>query len=338
MKKLLAFLMAVTFLLSLAACDRASADSQTTGPTETPPETTVPESPMSDTAKALGITAENYPRIDGSTSTLDIVRNIWYNMHKEGTEEYDAGDSLEASRTVPSYHLLIDGEVDMILVTYASQDVLQAAADAGVELEFHKVAAEALIFITAANNTAENITREQVRSIYLDYGIRSWTKLGGPDRELVPICRNSDSGSQSQMDNLILENEPMHPDIQNNYVELTMDGMLQQVAFYHNGGKDFANPDHPNTYALGYTLYSYLQAENKYSGVGDSLRILNYEGFTPSPENIADGTYPLSDGYYAVVRTDLPEDHTARAVIRWLQSDEGVRQIESLGMISCKAE
>lgn len=311
----------------------------TDGPTKpTSPYPTTTDDPlpedalMTETAKTLGITYENYPRIDGSTSTLNIVKAIHRAMYVEGTAEYEKVYSLEASKTVPSYHKLIEGDVDLIFVPYASEDVLKAAEDAGVELVFEKVAAEALIFVTPKDNSAEGVTREQIRSIYLDYGITNWTELGGPARELIPICRNADSGSQSQMDNLVLENEPMHPDIQKNYVELTMEGLLELVAFYHNGGLD-GRPT--NSYAIGYTLYTYLQNVTELTGIGDRLKILSYDGVAPSVENIADGSYPLSDGYYAVTRADLPEDHSAHAVVGWLQSAEGQGKIENLGLIPC---
>lgn len=84
-----------------------------------------------------------------------------------------------------------------------SQEVLDLAQAAGVELETHKIALEALVFITPAENTTENITGDQVREIYTQYGIKNWKELGGPDKELVPLCRNSDSGSQSQLDNMV---------------------------------------------------------------------------------------------------------------------------------------
>lgn len=56
--------------------------------------------------------------------------------------------------------------------------------------------------------------------------------------------------------NIILNGEKMHLAIQKNYVELTMEGMLEQVAFYHGGGLS-GSPT--NSYALGYTLYTYLK-------------------------------------------------------------------------------
>lgn len=310
-------------------------EQQPTDPTEPSTTDAAYDPMMTELANRLGITRENYPRMDGSTSTLRIVQELWYVLTFTELGSASIAFPETASKTVPSYYKLINGEVDLIFVPYASEEVLQAAADAGVELEFHKIAAEALIFITPMENTASNITREQVRSIYLDYGITNWSELGGPDRALIPLCRNADSGSQSQMDNLVLENEPMHPDIQNNYVELTMEGMLELTAFYHYGG---IGGEPTNSYALGYTLYSYLQNSIEVYEAGANLKILAYDGVIATEESIADGSYPLSDGYYAVTRADLPEDHSAYAIISWLQSPEGVEMIERIGLISCVAE
>ncbi len=298
---------------------------------------TVPEQ-GSDTVKSMEwdrigedtviITEENYPRVDGSTSTLKIVRSIYTNL--VGANGINIPDS--PSKTVPSYRKLITGEVDLIVVPYASDEVLEEARAAGVTLEFYPIAAEALVFITPVDNTAENITREQARSIYLDYGIGNWKELHGPDKTLIPICRNADSGSQSQMENLVLDNEEMDSRIKDNYVELTMEGMLEQVAFYHNGGLS-GTP--VNGYALGYTLYTYLEDMNTMTGIGEQLKTLSFDGVKPTLETIGDGSYPLSDAYYAVVRSDLPKENTAWAVLAWLKTDAGIREIEKMGYVSC---
>jgi phosphate transport system substrate-binding protein len=55
----------------------------------------------------------------------------------------------------------------------------------------------------------------------------------------------------------------------------------------------------------------------------------------PSPENIADGRYPLADGYYAVIHANLVPDHKARAIITWLQGEDGAKIIKNLGLIAC---
>ena len=291
------------------------------------PETEAMESGLD--LETLGVTEENYPRVDGSTSTLGIVQAAYEAVFGLESPE-DEGYPWEASKTVPSYEKLIAGELDLVLAPYPSADVLNQAKEAGVELEFAQVAAEALIFITPAENTAANITGDQVRDIYLHNGIASWTELGGPDRTLVPICRNADSGSQSQLDNLILKGEPMDPSIQENYVELTMEGMLEQTAFYHTGGM-FGQPS--DSYALGYTLFTYLQNMDEITGIASSLKILDYEGVPATAQTISGGSYPLTDGYYAVTRADLPEDHPARVLTRWLRSEEGQLAILSRGFL-----
>ncbi len=270
-----------------------------------------------------GVTAENYPRVDGSAAALEIIQLVFEEAHPSYS---GGGYPMSAMGAQESYAALIAGDLDLIIVPYASADVLAEAEDAGVELEFTKIAAEALVFITPRENTAQNITGDQVREIYLHNGINNWTALGGPDRALVPICRNADSGSQSQLDNLILHGEPMAPEIEDNYLEMTMDGMLVQVAFYHNGG---LNGSPTNSYALGYTLYTYLRGYENWPA--EELKMLDYEGVSPTEETIASGEYPLSDGYYAVTRADIPADDPARPVIDWLLGPTAKAQLEIYG-------
>lgn len=52
------------------------------------------------------------------------------------------------------------------------------------------------------------------------------------------------------------------------------------------------------------------------TGIDESLKPPAFEGVVPSEESIADGSYSLTDGYYAVVRKDLPQGHRATSVIK----------------------
>jgi phosphate transport system substrate-binding protein len=279
---------------------------------------------ISEVVTSIQITPEEYPRIDGSTSTLKLVQEIYKEVHKY--VGYDLSDfPQEASKTVPSYEKLISNQVDLILVPKASQEILNKALEAGVKLEFYPVSLEALIFITAKDNTTQNITKEQVQKIYIDCGINNWRDLGGPDKELIPLCRNADSGSQSQLDNLVLMDKPINKRIKDNFVELTMDGLLEQAAFYQNVSKK-------DCFGLGYTLYYYLKNMGNVTGIDERLKILNYEGVAATPETIANGSYPLSTSYYAVVRSDLPKDHAARNLINWLTSKYGSECVVKSGL------
>ena len=335
MKKSAIFILIIIIILSVTACGEHNKKSS--GGDLSTQEVTEIDKPnlpnekdnklMTPVADKFAISHDNYPRIDGSTSTLLIAGAINRAMYQNANNE---NYPQEASKTVPSYKLLIKGDVDMILVPYASSDILKEAEERGVGLEFHPIAAEALVFITPIENKSRNISGEEIREIYLKNGIGNWSKLGGPDKKLVPICRNADSGSQSQMDNLILKGEKMHPKINKNHVELTMEGMLEQVAFYHSGG---LNSKPTNSYALGYTLYTYLRGMGKMTGIDEHLKLLAFEGVMPTEESISNGSYPLADFYYAVIRKDLGRDHSARSIIKWLVSDEGRDAIRGVNLI-----
>ena len=53
---------------------------------------------------------------------------------------------------------LINDEVDLILVTYPSEDELELAAENGVELEVIKVVNEAFVFFINSNNSIKDLT------------------------------------------------------------------------------------------------------------------------------------------------------------------------------------
>jgi phosphate transport system substrate-binding protein len=119
----------------------------------------------------------------------------------------------------------------------------------------------------------------------------------------------------------------MHNDTLKNYIQLNMDEMLEQTAFYHRGY--YSKPT--NAYALGYTLYSFLKNREADSRriEFEYLKILSFDGVAPSHNSIVDGSYPLSTIYYAVVRSDLPQEHNARSILKFLQSEDGKYYIQS---------
>ena len=268
-------------------------------------------------ADDIGITAENYPRIDGSTSTLPLVQSIYRNMFYSESGEFPNFPE-QASKTMQSYELLIAGDVDLILVPDPSNEVEEKVNELGVELEYIPIGAEAFVFITHEDNPALNITKEQAQKIYSSMTITNWSEIGGVDGRIVPICRNSDAGSQAQMENLILEGKPIAPEIEENFLENDMNGMLQMVEEY----KSFANENEENAYAIGYTMYYYLNIAESVMGEV-YVKPLAFEGVEPTPETIRNKEFPLAINYYAVMRKDTPKNHSARKITDWLISYDG---------------
>lgn len=285
-------------------------------------------------AVSIDITAENYPRIDGSTSTLTLVQGIYKRMFlPSNSNKEDRWPDLpqKASKTIKSYELLIAGGLDLILVPDPSKEVKEMADSAGVELEYIPIGAEALVFITHEENPVSKIDASQVQKIYADMSITDWSELGGKNGRIVPICRNADSGSQAQMENLVLDGRLINLTVEENYMERDMNGMLQMVEEYQY----FAQEGEENAYTLGYTLYYFLQVVQSVMGEMD-IKMLAYEGVDPTTETILSKEYPLSINYYAVVRKDLPENHPARKIANWLITTDGQWEVAASGLGSLK--
>ena len=76
-------------------------------------------------------TLENYPRIDGSTSTLPLAEAFKANFTGTNIDEVE----VNHSRTHNAYVNLINGDTDLILVTYPSEDEQKLAEENGIDGE-----------------------------------------------------------------------------------------------------------------------------------------------------------------------------------------------------------
>ena len=298
----------------------------------------------SEQADSLGITRINYPRIDGSTSASTLAGEIFKAMFEPSTRPHGtfgwynwfpySPQSGRLARTVPSYGLLITGEVDLIITPDPSPAVLQMARDAGVELEFIPIAVEALVFITHEDNPVSSITTEQVLQIYTDMSLTNWVQLGGQDGRIIPLNRNTHSGSQVLMDSLLLQGREIHPALDDYQIRGMMDmlGGVENPHWFYAEEYSWEPPEGPHeTFTLGYTVYFFLQQAQR-EGWSANVKPLALDGVFPSHETILSGEYPLFANYFAVIRADTPPDDPARMIANWLLTPAGQAAVEAAGL------
>ena len=115
-------------------------------------------------------TKDTLPKIDGSTATIPLGEAFASNF--TGEEQ-----KVEFSQTHQAYVNLIDGEADLILVTYPSEDELNLAKQKGVELEVIPVVKEGFVFYVNSKNPIDNLSTEQVQDIYAGT-IKNWKEVG----------------------------------------------------------------------------------------------------------------------------------------------------------------
>lgn len=262
------------------------------------------------------------PVIDGSTSTYPFTEAVYSSLFSSGSEHPDKPQKHSKSHT--SYERLINGEVDMLFASvYPAEDIKQLAADKGVELELIPIAYDAMIFFTNADNPAKGLTSEQITKIYVDNAYTNWKEIGGSDALLYPYCRNNDSGSHAQMERHFLNGNQINEKIRNETTSISMSNVLTDVMG--------AKTDNPKGYALGYSIYYYFKNMDMFYNTNTTLKLLEIDGVYPSDETIANGTYPLSNNTYIVMRKSEPQDSPARRMAEFMLTEQGQQCVETAG-------
>lgn len=300
MKKLLSAALALAMALSLAACQAA-------GPGQS-------QSPAPG-GETISFTRENFPRLDGSTSTAPLGRAVASVLLGESEEE--VSDLISFSRTTASFRALMAGEADLLIVGEPNASVYDEMDQAEFEASIDTFANDGLVFVVNADNPVDSLTPEQLRGIYTGE-ITNWKEVGGDDLEIVPFQRNEDAGSQALMKKLVMgDTEMMEPP--EGYMLSEMGTLMEAVRSYDNTAS-----------AIGYSVYYYAHDME----MADGLKLLQIDGVAPTTQTIRSGDYPFRNAYYVVMAADTPEQSMTAVLYRWLLSEDGQKLVARMGYAS----
>ena len=195
-----------------------------------------------------------------------------------------------SSDLTQSYRNLMAGAADLLLAAEPAPEVAQELKQEG-EWLLTPFATDALVFVVNEDNPVDSLTTEQVRKIYTGQ-ITNWKEVGGEDLDIIPFQRNSEAGSQTLMEKLVMDGLEMM-DAPEAWVPDSMMGLLEAVREYDNSPS-----------AIGYTVYYYANDMEMAKG----LKVLTIDGVSPSAEAIQAGEYPFLNPYYVAMDKDRPQD------------------------------
>ena len=242
------------------------------------------------------------PVIDGAAALLPVYAGFVESIYPEDSvifngEDYDAASAMHYTNTRGAYKDIVDGNADIIICAQPSDEQLAYAEQNGVELEMVQVGSDAFVFIVNSSNPVSDITIDQIRGIYSGE-ITNWSELGGDLVQIAAMRRNKNSGSETALEKL-MGDTPIKPD----YTAL------------------FGSP-------IGFSFRYYVTGMLAEGGV----KILTINGIEPTPETIADGSYPISGGIYAVYRKGETNENVYKA-IDFMLSPEGQKIVQESGYI-----
>ena len=219
-------------------------------------------------------------------------------------------NNFKFSQTHDAFINVIEGNRDLMFATRRpSPDELKLAKEKNVELECTPFAQDAFVFIVNRHNPVRNLTMQQVRDIFAGK-VTKWKNVGGVAGTIYPLIRDRNSGSEELMRELVMQKVPVRKNFKH------------QLVGSMNGLFDILEQD---TEGIGYTILYY----DRFMVCNPHTRTLQIDGVEPTPQTVADGSYPLLYECVAVTRKGGPE--RAKTIVDWLISEEGQAVIRETG-------
>ena len=274
---------------------------------------------------------DNLPRLEGATALYPLYAAFARAVYPEAKYPVYSMDNffqnnnnpvITCSMTSGAFERLICGEADLIFLMGVSEEQREMARERGLELKLTPIGREAFVFFVNKRNTISNLTVDDVRGIYSGQ-ITNWREVGGKNDKIKPYQRAKNSGSQTMLME-IMGDTPLMTAPPSDYHDMMYE-IYRAVAVY----KNYKN-------SLGYSFLFYINnmiAENK-------IKFLSINGVEPTATNIADGTYPFANDFYAITVVREPENevdaermNNTEKLIEWMLSPQGQSLVEKTGYV-----
>lgn len=284
------------------------------------------------------ISFENYPKVDGSTSSSVLnmmivckLLGLGYNwmppsimsewtLHanwEDLPEQHKSffNERVKTSQTHGAFMNLIDGNADIILTHRTISPDEKAHADAvGVTLIETSIALDAFVFVVNKNNSVKSLTVNQIQKIYTGE-ITNWVQVGGKNTDIAVFTRPRNSGSEEVFRELVMNGlEPA------DLLESAIGGMAQVF------GEILGNTD-----GICYTFNNYKEMQARVPDKAVPKIAVN--GIFPDKNTIKNRVYPFISEVRVAIRSDLDHNSMAYKLYEWLQSENAESTITECGFL-----
>ena len=320
-----------SFLLGLGAASSAlllSACGSTDAPASSASTSVLPQpdsgAPASSAASEVPpepvLRVDEFPITDGSTACIPLIAQIMADTTgldlETARSAVTTNTTAQAWRNLGLYGNNYGDSVKLIIAYEAPESVKEELKADGDPLEQKAIGRDALVFIVNEDNPVQSLTRQQLKDIYAGT-ITNWKDVGGKDQEIIAFQRRADSGSQTLFQKLLIQGGPLM-EAPTELAPTAMGELVDSLAAYNNSAN-----------AIGFSVYYYI--DQMYSQPG--LRLLSVDGVMPSNDTLADGSYPLCNDFYAVIRPDAAADSPERQLYDWLDTEAGQACIKKAGYV-----
>lgn len=258
---------------------------------------------------------DDLPIVDGAAAVFPVYSAFVNAVYPDTTKLYD--DTFKYNNTSLGYKLLAEKEIDVFFGAYPSEEQIEYAKSLGVEFEYTPIGYEAFVFFVHKNNPIDNLSTEEIQSIYSGE-ITNWKNVGGKNKEIVAYQRNEGSGSQSMLIRFMDGKKIMKAPSEQ--VNDMMSGIIEMVSNYKS-----------DPTSIGFSFRYYVEGIIK----NPNIKLISIDGIAPTVENIQNNEYPIITNLYAVTYKGNDNENVDK-LINWVLSEEGQYIIKETGYVPIK--
>jgi len=212
---------------------------------------------------------------------------------------------------------LINGAVDIANASRQMKPEEREAAEAnGITPVEHVIARDAIAIVVHPSNPVDNLTLQQLADIFSGR-ITNWSEVGGEERPIVLLSRESNSGTHVYFLEQVVRLGDKHA-----ATLFSPDTLLM------SSSEGISAEVRQNPNAIGYDGLGYVTSDQKTIAVAASP-----EGpfVQPGIETVNDGSYPIARDLYMYTAGE-PRGAIA-AYLDWIRSPEGQVIVGELGFV-----
>jgi phosphate transport system substrate-binding protein len=241
--------------------------------------------------------------IKGSTTVLPIAQEVAEAYMKENP---DVKITISGGGSGDGIKAIIDGTTDIANSSrFIKEKEVKMAVEKGVYPVPFGIAYDCIIPVVHPSNSAGAITMVQLKDIYMGK-ITNWKEVGGPDKPIVVVSRDTSSGTYEVWEEKVMNKERVFP------------GALLQAS---NGAVATAVSENEN--AVGYIGIGYLN---------EKLKKLTVDGIEGTKETTLNGTFPISRVLYMFTK-GWPTGDAAKFMNYVMHPEKGQKFVEKSGFV-----
>ena len=264
------------------------------------------------------LTQNELPRIGCSAITKQLTSSILKNFTQD---ENIADNVFDVDSTEEGFNKLIKDEVDVLISTYPTDDIMTFAKANGVDLEITPIAKDGFVFFTNTNNKIDSLKVSDIQKIYTGQ-IKNWSEIGGENIDIKAFQHPENSPTQNEMISSVMKNLKIIDAPKDVFYAKKFGEINDLIATYDN-----------TKCALGYSYYYETKMLYDTDGkINNTIKILKLNGVMPDYDTIKNNDYPIISNYY-VIKNKKNQSESLNIFTDAVMSDRGKNVIKEAGYI-----